>query len=102
MCFSICLAHFFNSHCPDQELIRIANNTHTDLGNGPQVKIAFHDVSKFEMALDVKIVIFHRSCSGKLEVYKNTDETHQNTVHLYLHEDQYYMIKSILRLQLCL
>ncbi len=95
ICFSICLAHFLNPHCPDQELTRIANNIHTDLGYRTQVKIAFHDISKFEMALDVKIVIFHRSCSGKLEVYKNTDEVHQNTVHLYLHDDHYYMIKNL-------
>ncbi len=84
MCFSICLANFLNPHCPDQELIRIAKNIHTDLAYEPQDKIAFHDVSKFETALDLKIVIFHRSSSGKLEVYKNTDETHQNTVHIYI------------------
>ncbi len=28
-------------------------------------------------------------------MYKNTDETHQNTVHLYLHEEHYYMIKNL-------
>ncbi len=95
MCFSICLAHFLNSQCPDQELVRIVNNIHADLGYWPQDKIAFHNVSKFETAIDSKIVIFHRSCSGKLEVYTNTDETHQDTVHLYLHDDHYYMIKNL-------
>ncbi len=95
MCFSICLAHFLNPHCPDQELIRIAKNIHTDLGYEPQDKIAFHDVSKFETALDLKIVIFHRSSSGELVVYTNADETHQNNVHLYLHEEHYYMIKNL-------
>ncbi len=94
-CFSICLAHFLNPHCPDQELFDIAGNIHAELGYGPQDKIAFHDVSKFEAALDLKIVIFHRSCSGKLEVYKNTDETHKNTVHLYLHDGHYDMIKNL-------
>ncbi len=105
MCFSICLAHFLNPRCPSQELVRIADNIHTDLGYHPQEKIAFHDASKFESYLDLKIVVFHRSCSGKLEVYKNTDEIHQNTVHLYLHEDHYYMItkfEGVLRVQLCL
>ncbi len=48
-CFSICLANSLNPHCPDQELIRLASNIHTDLGYGPQDKIAFHDVAKFEM-----------------------------------------------------
>ncbi len=43
------------------------------LGYEPQDKIAFHDVSKFETGLDLKIVIVHRSSLGKLEVYKNTD-----------------------------
>ncbi len=95
MCFSICLAHFLNPHCSDHELIRIGESIHTELGYKPQDKIAFHDVFKFEKALDMKIVIFHRSSSGKLEVYKNTDETHQNTVHLYLHEEHYYMIKNL-------
>ncbi len=95
ICFSICLAHFLNPHSPDQELTRIAKNMHTEQGYEPQDKIAFHDVSKFEKALDLKIVIFHRSSSGKLELYKNTDETHQNTVHLYLHEEHYYMIKNL-------
>ncbi len=95
MCFSICLAHFLNPHCPNQKLIRIAKHIHTDLGYEPQDKIAFHAVSKFETGLDLKIVIFHRSSSGKLEVYTNTDETHQNTVHLYLHDEHYYMIKNL-------
>ncbi len=58
MCFSICLAHFLNPHSPDQELIRIGGNIHTELGYEPQDKIAFHDVFKFEKALDLKIVIF--------------------------------------------
>ncbi len=95
MCFSICLAHFLNPQCPDQELVRIGRDIHTELGYEPQDKIAFHDVYKFEKALDLKIVIFHRSSLGKLELYKNTDETHQNTVHLYLHEEHYYMIKNL-------
>ncbi len=94
-CFSICLAHFLNPHCPDQEILGIACKIHAELGYGPQDKIAFHDVSKFEAALDLRIVIFHRSCSGKLEVYKNTDEIHKNTVHLYLHEGHYNMIKNL-------
>ncbi len=65
------------------------------MGYGPQDKTAFRDTSKFETTLDLKIVIFLRSCSGKLEVYKNTNETHQNTVHLYLHDDYYYMIQIL-------
>ncbi len=95
MCFSICLANFLNPQCPDQELVRIGRDIHTEQGYEPQDKIAFHDVFKFEKALDLKIVIFYRSSSGKLELYKNTDETHQNTVHLYLHEEHYYMIKNL-------
>ncbi len=85
MCFSICLANFLNPQCPDQELVRIGRDIHTELGYEPQDKIAFHDVFEFEKALDLKIVIFHRSSSGKLNVYKNTDETHQNTVHTYIY-----------------
>ncbi len=46
-------------------------NIHTELGYESQDKIAFHDVFKLEKPLDLKIVIFHRSSSGKLEVYKN-------------------------------
>ncbi len=94
-CFSICLAHFLNPHCPDQEIHGIAGKIHAELGYGPQDKIAYHDVSKFEAGLDLKIVIFHRSCSGKLEVYKNTDEPHKNTVHLYLHDGHYNLIKNL-------
>ncbi len=45
MCFSICLAHFLNPHCHNQELVRLASNIHTDMSYGPQNKIAFHDVS---------------------------------------------------------
>ncbi len=87
--------HFLNPHCPDQEILGIACKIHAELGYEVQDKIAFHDVSKFETALDLRIVIFHRSCSGKLEVYKNTDEIHKNTVHLYLHEGHYNMIKNL-------
>ncbi len=94
-CFSICLAHFLNPHCPYQELHAIACKIHSELGYQAQDKIAFHDVSKFESALDLRIVIFHRSCSGKLEVYKNTDELHKNTVHLYLHDGHYNLIKNL-------
>lgn len=95
MCFSACIAHFLNPQSPDYELMRIARGIHTDLGYDPRDKIALHDVSKFEAHLDLKIVIFHRSGSGKLEVYKNTDEIHQKTVHLYLHDDHYYGIKNL-------
>ncbi|KAL0146560.1 hypothetical protein M9458_058191 [Cirrhinus mrigala] len=95
MCFSICLARFLNPQCPDRELFRIANIIHTELGYDPQDKIAYHDVSKFESHSDLKIVIFHRSYSGKLEVYKNTDDPHPKTVHMYLHDDHYYMIKNL-------
>ncbi len=92
-----------NPHCPDQELHAIACKIHAELGYSPQDNIAFHDVSKFESALDLRIVIFHRSCSGKLEVYKTTDELHKNTVHLYLHDGHYKFDKKfegVLRLQL--
>ncbi len=78
---------------PIRNWSELASNIHTEWDYDPQDKIAFHDV--FEMVLDLKIVFFHRSCSGKLEVYTNTDETHQNTIHLYLHEDHYYMIKNV-------
>ncbi len=94
-CFSICLAHFLNPHCPDQELHAIACKIHSELGYQPQDEIAFHDVSKFESALDLRIVIFHRLCSGKLKVYKTTDELHKNTVHLYLHDGHYNLIKNL-------
>ncbi len=94
-CFSICLAHFLNPHCPDQELYTIACKIHVELGYSPQDKIGFHNVSKFESALDLRIVIFHRMCSGKLEVYKTTDELHKNTVHLYLHDGHYNLIKNL-------
>ncbi|XP_052426447.1 uncharacterized protein LOC127968976 [Carassius gibelio] len=95
MCFSMCIAHFLNPQCTDAELMTLARNIHTDLGYDPQDKIALHDVSKFEAFLDLKIVIFHRSGSGKLEVYKNTDEPHHKTLHLYLHEEHFYGIKNL-------
>ncbi len=94
-CFSMCLAHFLNPHCTDQELHAIACKIHAELGYSPQDKIAFHHVSKFESALDLRIVIFHRMCSGKLEVYKTTDGLHKNTVHLYLHDGHYNLIKNL-------
>ncbi|XP_067291546.1 uncharacterized protein [Pseudorasbora parva] len=95
MCFSYCLAHFLNPKAPDDELKKIAEEIHTRAGYTTQTKIGFHDISIFERFLDLKIVVFHRDCSGKLLVYKNSDELHPKTVHLFIHESHYYLIKNL-------
>lgn len=94
MCFSYCLAHFLNPKSTDQELKKLATDIHRDAGYPPQRQIGFNGISVFEQRLDLKIVVFHRDCSGKLEVCKNSDELHSKTVHLYIHDSHFYLIKK--------
>lgn len=95
MCFSYCLAHFMNPNSSDQELKKIGADIHRDAGYTPQRMIGFNDISVFERQLDLKIVVFHRNCSGHLEVHKNYDELHPKTIHLYIHDGHYYLIRNL-------
>ncbi|XP_026139311.1 uncharacterized protein LOC113115834 isoform X1 [Carassius auratus] len=95
LCFSICLARFLNPQRPESELEKLASVIQNSVGFSIQDRIGLGDIASFERALDIKIVVFHRSNAMILETYKNSDEPHPKTVFLYLHDDHYYMITSL-------
>ncbi|XP_039511243.1 uncharacterized protein LOC120466725 [Pimephales promelas] len=95
MCLSYCLTYFLNPTFTDQQLQKSAMDIHTSCGFAPHDKIGFHDLNIFERKLNLKIVVFHRDCTGKVQVYKNTDEIHPKTANLYIHESHYYLIKNL-------
>ena len=58
LCFTICLAHFLDPHAHTNTLETSAMDMHTHMGFTEQQQIGFKDVSKFERALGIKIVVF--------------------------------------------
>ncbi len=82
--FQYMSSSFFKPALSRPGVARIACKIHAELGYGPQDKIAFMTYLNSKRSR-LEIVIFHRSCSGKLEVYK-IQMKHTRTPHLYLHE----------------
>ncbi|XP_053481752.1 uncharacterized protein LOC128608210 [Ictalurus furcatus] len=95
LCFAICLSHFLQPHTPCSELESLAASLQKTAGYSVQQKIGFNDITRFERLLHVKIVVFHRTCSGLLEHFTNNDEPHNKTVFLYLHNEHYFLIKNL-------
>lgn len=64
-------------------------------GYSEQHKIGFNDITQFEGMLDIKIVVFHWSCTDVFEKYMSNDAPHHKTVFFYLHNGRYFMIKKL-------
>ncbi|XP_059395371.1 uncharacterized protein LOC132127485 [Carassius carassius] len=95
LCFAICLAHFLNPQKPHTELEPVASALQESAGYTDQHMISLKDIAQFERMLNIKIVVFYRTNTGKLEKYANTDVPHPKTVFLYLHDNHYFMIKNL-------
>lgn len=89
------LGPFFEPQKPHTELIPIAAELQTSAGYSDQDMIGFNDTAKFERLSYIKIVVFHRSDTGKLEKFVTKQAPHSRTVFLYLHDGHYFMIKKL-------